>query len=296
MKQNSRIQLENTLIGALGVLSLVLFILSFLPGLGLANRVGILLEMGHMVQRAFSVVLFILTFQLWKRKRAAWNIAVLLLFLSFLRGLTALSSPLYLPFHLAEAVLFLLLLCFRKDFCCPSDRRSLGRSLLFLLLALAGIIVNAGISYHFSVKPLGETSLDSLMDSLIQGTAMIFGMGNPSNVSRETHVVELVTFWFSWGCILASILYAVRPWLLHPVSHASDLMHARTLVNLYSQNPSAYLTLEDDKLLYFGQKVDGVIPYGVVGSTIVINGDPICADSDFPVLLEEFKEFCQRSA
>jgi len=125
---------------------------------------------------------------------------------------------------------------------------------------------------------------------------MIFGMGNPSNVSRETHVVELVTFWFSWGCILASILYAVRPWLLHPVSHASDLMHARTLVNLYSQNPSAYLTLEDDKLLYFGQKVDGVIPYGVVGSTIVINGDPICADSDFPVLLAEFKEFCQRSA
>ncbi len=30
--------------------------------------------------------------------------------------------------------------------------------------------------------------------------------------------------------------------------------------------------------------------------TIVINGDPICADSDFPALLAEFKEFCQRSA
>ena len=74
-------------------------------------------------------------------------------------------------------------------------------------------------------------------------------------------------------------------------------MHARTLVNLYSQNPSAYLTLEDDKLLYFGHKVDGVIPYGVVGSTIVINGDPICADSDFPVLLAEFKRIlpAQRS-
>ena len=106
MKQNSRIQLENTLIGALGVLSLVLFILSFLPGWDWQTASVSVLEMGHMVQRAFSVVLFILTFQLWKRKRAAWNIAVLLLFLSFLRGLTALSSPLYLPFHLAEAVLF----------------------------------------------------------------------------------------------------------------------------------------------------------------------------------------------
>ena len=296
MKQNARIQLENVLIGALGVLSLLLFILSFLPGLGLASRVSVFLEMGHMVQRAFSLVLFILTFQLKKRKRAAWNIAVILLFLSFLRGLTALSAPLYLPFHLAEVVLFLLLLGFRKDFCCPSDRRSVGRSLLLLLLALVGIIVNAGISYHFSVKPLGETTLHSLADSLFQGTAMIFGMGNLLNVSRETHVLELVTFWFSWGCILASILYAVRPWLMRPAGHATDLQHARTLVNLYSQNPSAYLTLEDDKLLYFGQKVDGVIPYGVVGSTIVVNGDPICAEGDFPVLLAEFKDFCQRSA
>lgn len=296
MKQTSRIQLENALIGALGILSLVLFILSFLPGLGLASRVSIFLEMGYMVQRAFSVVLFILTFQLRKRKRAAWNIAVILLFLSFLRGLTTLSAPLYFPFHLMEAALFLLLLGFRKDFCCPSDRRSLKRSLLFLFLSLAGIMVNASISYHFSVKPLGETTLASLVDSLMQGSAMIFGIGIANNVSRETHVIELVTFWFSWSCILASILYAVRPWLLRPVSHALDLVHARTLVNLYSQNPSAYLTLEDDKLLYFGQKVDGVIAYGVVGSTIVVNGDPICAENDFPVLLAEFKEFCQRSA
>ena len=295
MKQNTRIQLENILIGALCALSLVLFVLSFLPGLGLANRVSVFLEMGHMVQRAFSVVLFILTFQLKKRKRAAWNIAVILLFLSFLRGLTSLSAPLYLPFHIAEAVLFLLLLYFRKDFCCPSDRRSLGKCLLFLGLSLVGVVVNAGISYHFSVKPLGETTIASLGDSFLQGTAMIFGMGNPLDVSRGTHVFELVMFWFSWGCILASILYAVRPWLMRPASHASDLQHARTLLNLYSQNPSAYLTLEDDKFLYFGQKVDGVIPYGVVGSTIMVNGDPICADDDFPALLAEFKEFCQRS-
>ena len=128
------------------------------------------------------------------------------------------------------------------------------------------------------------------MDSLIQGTAMIFGMGNPGNVSRETHVVELVTFWFSWAGILASILYAVR----HGCFVQSAMLRIDAcphLVNLYSQNPSAYLTLEDDKLLYFGQKVDGVIPYGVVGSTIVINGDPICADSDFRFSWQNLKNF-----
>ena len=296
MKQNTRIQLENILIGALCALSLVLFVLSFLPGLGLANRVSVFLEMGHMVQRAFSVVLFILTFQLKKRKRAAWNIAVILLFLSFLRGLTSLSAPLYLPFHIAEAVLFLLLLYFRKDFCCPSDRRSLGKCLLFLGLSLVGVVVNAGISYHFSVKPLGETTIASLGDSFLQGTAMIFGMGNPLDVSRGTHVFELVMFWFSWGCILAAILCAVRPWIQKQAHGSQEIQHARTLLNLYSQNPCSYLALEDDKCLYFGHSVDGVLPYGTVGDTIVVNGDPVCRDEDFPALLAEFKEFCQNSA
>lgn len=85
MKQNSRIQLENTLIGASAFFPCT-FILSFLPELGLANRVGILLEMGHGTACLFCRALHP-DLQLWKRKRAAWNIAVLLLFLSFYANL-----------------------------------------------------------------------------------------------------------------------------------------------------------------------------------------------------------------
>ena len=29
---------------------------------------------------------------------------------------------------------------------------------------------------------------------------------------------------------------------------------------------------------------------------IIVNGDPVCADADFPALLSEFKDFCVRSA
>ena len=103
-------------------------------------------------------------------------------------------------------------------------------------------------------------------------------------------------FWFSWGCILAALLYAVRPWLAPSSRRESDLQHARTLLNLYSQNCCSYLALEEDKQLYFGRNVDGVIPYGVAGDTIIVNGDPVCADADFPALLSEFKDFCVRSA
>ena len=39
-----------------------------------------------------------------------------------------------------------------------------------------------------------------------------------------------------------------------------------------------------------------MVPYGIVGDTVVVNGDPVCAEADFPKLLDEFKEFCLRSA
>ena len=66
---------------------------------------------------------------------------------------------------------------------------------------------------------------------------------------------------------------------------------ARSLVKKYGQNPTSYLALENDKHLYFGTKVEGVIAYGIVGKVVIICGDPICAQDDFLNLLKEFKSW-----
>jgi len=71
---------------------------------------------------------------------------------------------------------------------------------------------------------------------------------------------------------------------------------ARKLVKQHGQNPTSYLVLEDDKHLYFGKATPGVIAYGIVGKTIVVCGDPVCAPDDFVNLLEEFKLFCVDSS
>ena len=68
--------------------------------------------------------------------------------------------------------------------------------------------------------------------------------------------------------------------------------HARDLVLKYGQNSCAYLVLEDDKILFFGKEVDGVVAYGVVGNVITVCGDPICAPEVFVRFLAEFKAFC----
>ena len=146
----------------------------------------------------------------------------------------------------------------------------------FILLSLLGVAVNAAITRHYINLALGKGTV-SFVESLAAGVGMLFGIGGEFPGGEFAEHLEQLMFLFSWGCILAGAVHIFRPWMEYPGKTASDLQHARTLLNLYSQNPCSYLTLEDDKILYFGKQVDGVIPYGIVGDT-VINGK----DVDFP--------------
>ena len=295
MNRYLRIRIENTVIIFLAAASLGMFILSFLPSLAVSERIHISLEMGRMVQRAFSLVLLLVSLQLMKRKQSAWYIAETIFLLNLFRGISGPKLPSQLCLMAGDFVLMAVFFYFRRDFCSLSSKRSKKKALIMLLLSLTGIAANAGLGYHY-VKIMTPGQADSLWDNLLTGAGMIFGMGEgPSGAYGASHLSDVI-FWFSWGCILAAVLYAMKPWIASRRSQNTDIQHARTLLNLYSQNPCAYLTLEDDKFLYFGTKTDGVIPYGAVGDTVIVNGDPVCADKDFPVLLAEFVDFCQKSA
>ena len=291
-----RIRVENITILLLVVFSFFLFLLTFFPFSRISKAMQGSFEMGRMVQRAFSIVLFVLSLQLWKRKRNAWTIAVGIFVLNFLRGLIGMGHPLHNGIMILDLFLFILFFITRKDFCCPAGRGNRRQTLLLALFAIIGVLINVGITWHYMRLGTADGASVSFADSFTQGISMIFGMGSLPASMAEHHGTEFVLFWFSWGCILAAILCAVRPWIQKQAHGSQEIQHARTLLNLYSQNPCSYLALEDDKCLYFGHSVDGVLPYGTVGDTIVVNGDPVCRDEDFPALLAEFKEFCQNSA
>ena len=109
-----RIRVENITILLLAVFSFFLFLLTFFPFSRISKAMQGSFEMGRMVQRAFSIVLFVLSLQLWKRKRNAWMIAMGIFVLNFLRGLIGMGHPLhngimildiYPVFHHAERFL-----------------------------------------------------------------------------------------------------------------------------------------------------------------------------------------------
>ena len=272
MNRQKKIRLENGTIYFLAAVAFILLVASLFPSSAMSERVGSYLEMSRMVERTFAVILLVLSLQLKKRKKTAWEMTMIVLSLSFLREAGELihtGMGKRAVILIAEGILLCLFMWYRKDFCCPVSKKSILEAVGFLLLSLVGVAVNVALTYHYM-------NLDP---------------------GREAHFpLESLMFLFSCGCILAAAVHVFRPWMENPEKTASDLQHARTLLNLYSQNPCSYLTLEDDKLLYFGKNVDGVVPYGIVGDTVVVNGDPVCAEADFPKLLDEFKEFCLRSA
>ena len=87
MNRQTKIRLENGTILLLGAAAFVLLAASLLPSYAMSEKVRSYLEMNRMVERAFAAMLLVLSLQLMKRKKAAWEMTVAVLVLSLLRGL-----------------------------------------------------------------------------------------------------------------------------------------------------------------------------------------------------------------
>lgn len=296
-REKLRTDAENALILALGVFSFLTLVTSFFPSAPLSGFLLRVLVMKKMTARVFSVVLLIALYNLYQRKRAAWDITVVLLLLNLVRHLVPPQHPVFVAVAVLDALGAALLIAFRKDFCCRSELRSVSRGLLFLIPAAAGIFLNAAVSYHFVKAQLSGTPDRVIFwDSLQEAFGILFGTTNNDASGFPSTRFEDFLFWFSWGCLALALAYVLLPWIERHLWTERAMERARPLVLRYGQNPASYLTLEEDKLLYFSRCAEGVIPYGIVGTTVIVNGDPVCAPEDFPAVLAEFREFCRKSS
>ena len=82
MNRQTKIRLENGTILLLGAAAFVLLAASLLPSYAMSEKVRSYLEMNRMVERAFAAMLLVLSLQLMKRKKAAWEMTMAVLTLS----------------------------------------------------------------------------------------------------------------------------------------------------------------------------------------------------------------------
>jgi len=276
--------LVNSAIVVVFVVAVMIFIASFFTRSRLHEFIYSHIEISHFVQRMVSLILLVLAWNIYQRKRFAWMISVVLL-----------SASLFLHFvlhhHLINFfiiacqiyVLAVLLLCY-KDFRRLSDRLSLKRSVIFAVLAIIIIFLNAVIGRVILSERM-DASI-SFWESLVSTVEIIFG------ASSDFPTYDWFIICVVWLCIAACVVLVLHSAIAGKRASEEEKARARELVIRYGQNSSAYLALEDDKTLFFGKEVDGVIAYGVVGNVVTVCGDPICAPDDFVRFLAEFKAFC----
>ena len=292
-----RITAENILIFLLGAIAVLAFAASFFPQTRMSAFFMNILAMKKMTARVFSVVLMVSLYHLYKRKRTAWFITVSLLVLNVIRHMIPPVQPVFAAVSVFETFSIAVLTVCRKDFCCISEKTSVKRGIFTALPVLAGILLNTGISYHFlKIQLAGERKRIIFWDSITEAFGILFGTTNNNAPGFPDERFENFMFWFSWICIFMTLSFILRPWIEKYLWNEKSMQRAREIVMKYGQNPASYLTLEDDKMLYFSKCAEGVLPYGVVGNTVIVNGDPVCAPEDFPEVLGEFREFCERSA
>ena len=102
----------------------------------------------------------------------------------------------------------------------------------------------------------------------------------------------------SAGVIIAALFWAAiklfQPAPAQPVLPGpGDLAAAMNIAGRYSRS-YAYLAQLGDKALLFNETGDAFIMYGIEGRSWIVMGDPVGAENQFPELLWNFKDLCDR--
>jgi lysyl-tRNA synthetase class 2 len=214
------------------------------PGWIAAARVGSL---------AFGLALIWLSRSLARRRRRAWQLAVVIVV-----GAAALHLAKGLDFEEATVslVLFAALLRFRRRFDVPGEP-GVARPLLAVVLAFAaaGALV-LGVALHGGELP------DRLSD-IFTALGLLLGFG-------------ALALW-------------LRPLTQVVTQTVAEQRLARALVDAYGTDSLAFFALRKDKSYFFSPTRRAFLAYRVVAGAALVSGDPVGAEEEFDALLAEFR-------
>jgi Uncharacterized conserved protein len=248
----------------------------------------------HRVQaQTFTVIagffLLVLSYGLARGKKHAWNIALVLLFVSALLHIQRSGSYLNTVVALIAAIVLYALAPF---FRAKSDPPSTRRGYIALILG-AGIVVfyviGGFIALYDEFQPWVERI--GLFGVLLH---MVSHSGRYMYIPYATQA-----FFFQRAlpllCISAIVYGMVQ--IFRPVAAALMPDHdTRTTVSeinkLYGTNSISYFALSEEKTYFFSASGKSVISYVLQGSTAVVAGDPIGPSYEIPLVIKQFISFC----
>ena len=243
---------------------------------------------GHLTSALAGFALLLLASGLWRRKRVAWLLTLLVLLASIV---THLIKGLDYEEASLAALLSVVLLVWRSHFHARSDPPSIRQAvstmaaaLLFTLgYGVAGFFL---LDKHFRVR---FGLWDAVRQTVVMftqyydpGLQPITGFGR--YFAASIYVVAIATTGYS-------LFLLIRPVLARQRATPGERARASEIVRHYGHTSLARLTLLDDKLYYFSAS-GSMIAYVVEGRVATVLGDPVGPPEDVRSSIDGFKEFC----
>ena len=243
---------------------------------------------GHLTSALAGFALLMLASGLWRRKRVAWLLALVIMLGSIvthlLKGLDYEEAAL-------AALLSIVLLIWRSHFHARSDPPSVRQAISTMAAALVftlayGVTGFFLLDKHFRVSFGLWAAVRQTIVMFTQfydpGLQPITGFGK--YFAYSIYVVAIATTGYS-------LLLLIRPVLARQRASPAERARAWEIVRAYGHTSLARLTLLDDKLYYFGPG-GSMIAYVVKGRAALALGDPIGPPADLSHCIEGFKYFC----
>lgn len=249
---------------------------------------------GHLTAALAGFALLLLARALWRRKRVAWALTLVVLAVSvvshMLKGLDYEES-------LLAAALAIWLLFLRPHFHARSDRPSVWQGLRALVAALLftlayGVVGFYLLDRHFRVS-FG-------LGSALEQTVIMFtqfydpGLMPIQPVTRFGRYFADSIYTVGALTLTYALLMLLRPVLVRRPSSAHERMQAKAIVEAHGRTGLARFTLFDDKSYYFSPG-GSMLAYMVKGRVALVLGDPIGPAEDVAAALAGFQRYCARN-
>ncbi|MFD8764481.1 phosphatidylglycerol lysyltransferase domain-containing protein [Streptomyces mirabilis] len=234
-----------------------------------------------------GLLLLLLAHGLRRRKRRAWQAAVVLLPAGAVAQFAYRHSVIGMLISLA---MLTLLIRHRGEFAALPDPRNRWRALSnFLLWGAASILIGLVIVSVHGRRMVGDPSLADRITHVLFG---LFGFEGPVHYTGSVSW----TVGFSLGALglltaVTTIYLAFRP--EHPAAHLTeeDESHLRALLAKHGRRDSlGHFALRRDKAVVFSPSGKAAVTYRVVSGVMLASGDPIGDVEAWPGAIERFMD------
>ena len=278
---------------ATGLVGIADMLSAIVPKLNWDILLGVWPIVAHQNAQKLTVVvgffLVMLSYGLIRGKYQAWNIALVLLILSFflhiLRGGSVLATVTALSLIIVLSLLF-------RYFQARSDPPSVKRGYIVLVLGL-GIVVLYTIGGFIALYSEFEVQIDRFS---VEG--VILRLLTYAHLHLSAGTQALIFQHALQTLCISAILYGMVS-ILRPVTKLilpnKEERHAvASNTRVYGKNSISYFALSEEKSYFFSSSRKVVIAYVLEGTVAVVAGDPIGPENELAGAVQEFKAFCSQ--